>query len=151
MFKTHFMFSLLISLIILKYFNLNSLTFVLILVLAGSLPDIDHSKSFIGRKLFFISWIINLIFGHRKLIHSLFFALFLSFLIKLSFNNYYIPFFIGYSSHLFLDLITKQGLQLFYPFKFKIHGFIKTNGLIEKLVLFILIMLNGHYILKYIL
>jgi len=148
MFKTHFMFSLLIGLLTFKYFNLNPFIFVLILVLAGSLPDIDHSKSFIGRKLFFISWIINLFFGHRKLIHSLIFALFLSYLVKLSFNDYYIPFFIGYLTHLFLDLITKQGLQLFYPFKFKINGFIKTNGFLEKIILLILIMLNCYYLIK---
>ncbi len=129
------MFSFLLALILYKYFDLSPYLFIVILVLAGTLPDIDHSKSFIGRRFFIISWIANLFFGHRKLIHSLFFAIFLAFLVKLFFNIYYIPFFLGYLSHLFLDSLTKQGIRLFYPFKFKISGFIKTNSLLEKLFL----------------
>ena len=148
MFKTHLMFSLLISLLIFKYFNLNPLIFILILVLAGSLPDIDHSKSKIGRKLFFVSFFVNLFFGHRKLIHSIIFASVLSLIIKIAFGNYWIPFYIGYLSHLFLDSLTKQGLYIFYPSNFKLKGFIKTNGLLEKLFLLILVILNVYYIIK---
>jgi inner membrane protein len=148
MFKTHLMFSLLVSLIIFKYFNLNPLIFILIFILTAILPDIDHAKSKIGRKFFIFSWIINLFFGHRKLIHSILFAGFLALIIKLLFNNYFIPFFLGYLSHLFLDILTKQGLKIFYPFKFQIKGFIRTNSLIEKLFLLILIVLNVYYVIK---
>ena len=150
MFKTHLMFSLLISLLIFDYFRLNSVLFILILVLSGSLPDIDHAKSKIGRKLFLISWLVNLFFGHRKLIHSVWIAALLSFLIKLSFGDYWAPFFIGYLSHLFSDSLTKQGIQFFYPIKSKISGFVKTNGFIEKIFLFVLIILNAYYAINYI-
>ncbi|MBS3160267.1 metal-dependent hydrolase [Candidatus Woesearchaeota archaeon] len=148
MFKTHLMFSLLVSSLIFKYFSLNPYLFVLILVLAGSLPDIDHTKSRIGRKLFIISWIINFFFGHRRLIHSIIFASILSLVIKMVFNEYWIPFYIGYLSHLFLDVLTKQGLYIFYPSNFKLDGFIKTNGLFEKVFLFILFVLNVYLIIK---
>jgi len=148
MFKTHLMFSLLVSSLIFKYFSLNPYLFVLILVLAGSLPDIDHTKSRIGRKLFIISWIINFFFGHRRLIHSIIFASILSLVIKMVFNEYWIPFYIGYLSHLFLDVLTKQGLNIFYPSNFKLDGFIKTNGLFEKVFLFILFVLNVYLIIK---
>ncbi len=150
MFKTHLMFSLLISLLIFKYFNLNPYLFILILIFAGSLPDIDHSKSKIGRKFFFVSWFVNLFFGHRKLIHSIMFASVLSLIIKLSFGNYWIPFYIGYLSHLFLDSLTKNGLYIFYPSNFKLSGFVKTNGLFEKLFLLVLFILNIYYIITYI-
>ena len=142
------MFSLLVSLLIFKYFSLNPYLFILVLVLAGSLPDIDHAKSKIGRKLFFISFFVNLFFGHRKLIHSIIFATGLSLLIKILFEEYWIPFYIGYLSHLFLDILTKQGLYIFYPSNFKLNGFIKTNGLFEKVFLFILIILNFYHIIK---
>ena len=147
MFKTHLFFALFISLLIFEYFNLNPLLFILILVFSASLPDIDHSKSFIGRKVKILSFLINFIFGHRKLIHSLFFVLIITLIIRI-FSNYYLAFFIGYVSHLFLDLLTKQGLRIFYPFKFKVHGFIKTNGLIEKLFLLFLIIVDIVYIIK---
>ena len=151
MFKTHLMFSFLLALILYKYFDLSPYLFIVILVLAGTLPDIDHSKSFIGRRFFIISWIANLFFGHRKLIHSLFFALFIALLIKIFFNNYYIPFIIGYSCHLLLDGLTKQGVRIFYPLKFRIYGFVKTNGIVEKMFLVVLAVANVIYIVKYIL
>ena len=151
MFKTHLLFALFISLLIINYFNLNPLIFILILVFSAVLPDIDHSKSWIGRKIKPLSFLVNFIFGHRRLIHSLFFALVIGVLINIFFDNYYIPFVIGYLSHLFLDTITKQGVYLFYPFKFRIHGFIKTNGIIEKMFLWFLGLINVIYIVKYIL
>ena len=148
MFKTHLMFSLLISLLIFNYFNLNPYLFILILILAGSLPDIDHAKSKIGRKFFPISWLVNLFFGHRKLIHSIVFASILSLIIKIFFANYWIPFYIGYLSHLFLDSLTKQGLYIFYPSSFKLKGFIKTNGLTETVFLLILFIGNIIYLIR---
>ena len=43
-------------------------------------------------------------------------------------------FFIGYASHLILDLITKEGIELLYPFKKNISiFFIKTNSNGEKI------------------
>jgi len=148
MFKTHLLFGLFVSLLLFSHFDLNPLIFILVLVFCSILPDIDHSKSWIGRRFKIISWIINFIFGHRKLIHSLFFALALSLVIKIFFNNYYIPFAFGYLSHLFLDGLTKQGIYLFYPLKFRIRGFIKTNGIIEKIFLVFLFVLNLVYLIK---
>ncbi len=148
MFKTHLFFALFISFLFLNYFNLNY--FILVLVFSAVFPDIDHGKSWIGRKVKPLSFIINFIFGHRKFIHSLFFALILSFILKIFFNNYYIPFLIGFLSHLVLDILTKQGVYLFYPFKFRIHGFIKTNGIFERVFLVFLVVANLTYIIKYI-
>ena len=141
MYKTHLLFALFLALLIFNYFNLNSLLFILVLVFSATLPDIDHSKSWIGRKVKLLSWLINFIFGHRKLIHSIFFAVFLAIIIKLFFNDYYIPFFLGYLSHLFLDALTKQGVRVFYLFKFKTSWIIRTNSIVEKLLLITLIML----------
>ena len=149
MFKTHLMFGLFISLILFSYFDLNPLIFILILVFCSILPDIDHGKSYIGRKLFFISFIINWIFGHRKLIHSVIFATIIAFLIRNFFGLYWVPFYLGYLSHIFLDALTKQGVYLFYPSDFKIKGFIKTNGVIEKMFLVFLACLNVVFIVKY--
>ena len=141
MYKTHLLFALFLALLIFNYFNLNSLLFILVLVFSATLPDIDHSKSWIGRKVKLLSWLINFIFGHRKLIHSIFFAVFLAIIIKLFFNDYYIPFFLGYLSHLFLDSLTKQGVRILYPLKFKTSWIIRTNSIVEKLLLIILIIL----------
>ena len=150
MLKTHLLFALFLSLILHPYFDFKIIPFILILVLSATLPDIDHCKSWIGKKVFPLSYIINFIFGHRKLIHSLFFVLVLSLLINLLYGDYYIPFLIGYLSHLFLDSLTRQGINLFYPLKPKANGFIKTNGVIENMFLGFLLIINLLYFLKYI-
>jgi len=51
LFKTHLVFSLLIGLLTYNYFKLNYIIFILIILFTGILPDIDHPKSKLGRKL----------------------------------------------------------------------------------------------------
>jgi len=107
---THLFFSLLIGLLTYHFFNLNPVAFILIVLISGIFPDIDHPKSKIGRKLKILSYPINFIFGHRGLFHSLLLAigfsaweLVYSFLYWFSFslswrcfnqtrNRFYIPF-----------------------------------------------------------
>jgi len=149
LFKTHLVFSLLIGLLTYNYFKLNYIIFILIILFTGILPDIDHPKSKLGRKLKILSYPINFIFGHRGLFHSLFIALSSSFLIWIIFGDYYIPFFIGFLSHLIADGITKQGIDFTYPFNFfKVTGIIKTGSFIEKVIFLLLIIINGYLIFR---
>ena len=132
-FRTHLAFAFFIGL----FFDFKSL----IVILIGSLiPDLDTSNSKIGRKFIF-SRLLNFLFGHRRFFHSLFFGAILSFFVFLVFGKYYFMIFIGFFSHLFLDCLTKDGVMLFYPFEFKVKGFIKTNGIIENSIFLILIFL----------
>mgnify|MGYP001571153876 FL=1 len=141
--RTHLVFALLIGLLTFKYFNLNPILFIVITSLTSFLPDIDHPKSKIGRKIKILSYPINFIFGHRGFFHSIFVALVLSFAIWYFFGNYYIPFLIGFVSHLIGDALTIQGINFIYPLKeFRIKGFIKTGGLLETILFFILVFLS---------
>lgn len=143
--RTHLVFALLIGLLTFKYFNLNPILFIAVTVLVSSLPDIDHPKSKIGRRIKILSYPINFIFGHRKLFHSIFAAIGLSFAIWYLFGSYYIPFFIGFVSHLIGDALTVQGVNFIYPFKeFRIKGFITTGGFLENVLFFVFIVLNGY-------
>lgn len=142
MFKTHLAFAFLIALLIFNYFNLNPVLFVLFVLIGSLTPDLDHSKSKIGRKTWPLSAIIKFTFGHRGLFHSLFLAAIITLLIKLLINNYAVPFFIGFLSHLLTDALTKRGINFLYPIKFfRIKGFIKTNSFLEKILFFIIIVL----------
>lgn len=98
-----------------------------ILLSVGSLlPDIDHKNSLFGKALPFIPKMIK----HRTWTHSLLF------LILCYFINVYLC--IGCFVHLLLDMMTKQGCPLFYPFDIKIKlpfaSLIKTDGKFEKLL-----------------
>jgi inner membrane protein len=73
--------------------------------------------------------------------HSLLFAVIVSYILYLWSSVAGFGFFIGYLSHLFLDVLTKRGVRLFWPFfKFKIGFGIKSGGLVEE-VLFVLLLL----------
>ena len=144
--RTHLVFALLIGLLTFKYFNLNPILFIVITSLTSFLPDIDHPKSKIGRKIKILSYPINFIFGHRGFFHSIFVALVLSFAIWYFFGNYYIPFLIGFVSHLIGDALTVQGVNFIYPLKeLRVKGFITTGGLLENVLFFALLIANSYF------
>lgn len=143
MFKTHLAFAFLIGLLIFDYFNLNVYWFFILLLIGAGFADIDMPKSKFGRRIKPISNILNFIFGHRKFIHSGLFLLLIGYLFYLLFGNYYIPFSIGYLSHLVLDAFSKEGINFIYPFKsLTLKGFLKTGGFFEKFLFFIFIILD---------
>jgi inner membrane protein len=126
--------------------NISSLSFVSNIVLgiflffATIIVDIDSKKSKVGNHWFLrpVQWI----FSHRGMIHSLLFAFFSSFIIFLIDKNASLGFLMGYLSHLFLDLLTREGIFLFWPIytkRISIFG-LKTGGMIEDIffVLFLL-------------
>jgi inner membrane protein len=139
--------------------NLTTETAVLSLMVAmigGLAPDIDKPGSKIWDKIpagGILSRIINPIFigGHRHLTHSILgtvlFALGFKILLNIiplssttSADTIYYSFLIGFVSHLFADMLTKDGVPLLFPlpFHFGLPPFefmrIRTNGLIENLV-----------------
>ena len=151
MFKTHLVLGLFLGLVSLQFLNVPyKLLFVLLVASFSSLPDIDHPKSKLGRKLFFLSWPISLIFKHRGFFHSIFPPLFLFLFfnyVKLSFLAFAIS--IGYISHLIGDAITKEGINFLHPFaNLRFQGPITTGGILERLIFFLLIFLDISYIFK---
>ncbi|MEZ5044154.1 MAG: metal-dependent hydrolase [Saprospiraceae bacterium] len=99
-----------------------SLTTIITMLVATTLPDIDHPKSVIGRTCKPISLFINRRWGHRTITHSLItlliLTLFLAILEKgiIDKNTLSLIFFYAYLSHLLLDMVTLMGVPLLYPF-----------------------------------
>jgi len=125
------------------------------------LPDIDQASNQLWDLLpadKFLSKILNKLFGsHRTLSHS-FLGIFLIYSIGLwllpkLFNPTFInptmvfwALMIGYISHLFLDMLTEDGIPLLFPIKWK-FGFppikslrIKSGKWFEKFIIFPLIL-----------
>jgi len=91
-------------------------------VLGSLVPDIDHPGSFVGRRLFFISYPLSALTGHRTVTHSLAGAAALTLaaaaLMKLAgvySAGLAAAFAAGYLSHLLADCLTKGGVPLFWP------------------------------------
>jgi len=144
--RTHLAFGLLVGLLSLNYLNVPSTyLFIIMVCFASALPDIDESDSRIGRKLRPLSTIIEKVFGHRNIFHSIFplILIFIIFFYVLKWNVAGVAFLLGYSSHLFTDMFTYMGVGLLYPlYKGRITGFIKTGGIVEHILFFILIFAN---------
>ncbi|HIH52410.1 hypothetical protein AUJ61_01825 [Candidatus Pacearchaeota archaeon CG1_02_30_18] len=128
LFKTHVIISLFGGLLLMSYFN-NSFLFLGMVLISTLIPDLDSFNSKIGKR--FSSRVLTSFTKHRGIMHSLLFLIIIYLLLYFYFQILSFGFLIGYSVHLFCDLITKQGLRLFYPLKFKISGFIKTGGKME--------------------
>jgi endonuclease YncB( thermonuclease family)/membrane-bound metal-dependent hydrolase YbcI (DUF457 family) len=85
------------------------------------LPDADYPGSWLGRHLGSISDDLHSLFGHSSFLHSLpalaFFTLALGLPLwwTAGSSSPMLAVFVGYSSHLFADMMTLEGVQLFWP------------------------------------
>jgi len=141
MYRTHLAFGLLAGLIAINYFNTNKYIFIAAVLFGSIFADIDESGSYIGKRTGFLSWAIEFLFGHRGIFHSLLLAslLFLGF-VAFGYVVLGAGFLVGYVSHLIADALTVGGVRMFYPFsKHVIRGFIRTDGLLER-IFFILVL-----------
>lgn len=87
------------------------------------LPDIDTTKSAIGKMFYPVAWLIYQKFGHRTITHSLlFFALVWTVMFALGRlgvvqdANYLKIVLFALLGHYVFDMITVSGVPLFYPF-----------------------------------
>lgn len=110
--------------------------------MGGLLPDLDHPKSALGRRLPFLSIPLAALFGHRGFTHSLLaVGVVLALLVKLSLASPHlnsdlswliVPVSIGYLSHLLGDSFTPSGVPLLYPKKTPYSfNLFKTNDIRE--------------------
>lgn len=87
------------------------------------LPDIDHTRSLIGKSFYPVAKWLDRKFGHRTITHSLLCYIALGIIIGviertwLNSTDITKIFFWAYGSHLIFDMLTLQGIPLFYPFK----------------------------------
>ncbi|QJC35115.1 metal-dependent hydrolase [Enterobacteriaceae endosymbiont of Donacia proxima] len=102
------------------------------------LPDIDHPKSILGRKIKIISYLINKLFGHRGFTHSLLSILifgFMIFFIDIKLIHIFdmkLGLIIGYCSHIIADILTPLGVPLFWPYKKKFKLPLITKKIIKE-------------------
>lgn len=92
--------------------------------LAALLPDIDHPKSGIRRKMGIAGHLGLFWLSHRGLTHTALFALLVG-ILAFVFAPPLVAFAIvgGYASHLLGDAITRRGIPLWWPFsKRTFHG-----------------------------
>lgn len=141
-FKTHIAFSFLVAIFSIDFLKIkNQILFVIVLLFFSILPDLDEYSSKVSKKLRPFSYITNLLFSHRGILHSIFMPLAL-FLVLFSISQRIIgtAVLIGYMSHLILDALTIKGVRPLFPLINKsIKGFVKVNSILDTLLFYVLL------------
>lgn len=114
--------------------------------LGALLPDIDHPKSWAGRKLKIISVPLAYVVGHRGVTHSLVAVLAgMAALVTLGLDWVAAPLVIGYLSHLAADGLTPSGVPLLWPLKRRFSLNLCRTGSMGETVIVALIALAGGW------
>ena len=123
-----------------------SLLGLLIVILSSMIADVDIKFSTLGRK----TKIFAFAFKHRGFFHSLFFGALLFMILYFAKTGFHFMFAIGYFSHLFLDSLSVSGIQLFWPLKKRVKGFlkIKNGGFTETIISIILFLIITYLLLN---
>lgn len=118
-------------------------------IIGALLPDICHGGSKIGRRLPILSKVINGLFGHRTFTHSLLFLSIIIFILNTFLPNetFKAGIVVGIISHYLLDMGTKNGIQLFFPFKLTVRFPLttKTGGKVEAIVASLLTLISFYF------
>jgi inner membrane protein len=118
----------------------NKILFLVVGLIASVFPDIDSSTSKMGRSFF--SRVIVAFSKHRGIFHSFTFMLFVYFVFREFVSVLAFPFLLGYFVHLISDCFTKRGLRLFWPFKWRFRGFVKSGGMFEVFIFILFLILD---------
>ncbi|MGA2130514.1 MAG: metal-dependent hydrolase [Candidatus Pacearchaeota archaeon] len=133
--KTHLAIGLAVALFFAPHVT-EPLLFIPIVLVSSLFPDVDSGFSYIGKNP--LAKPIQMTTDHRGIVHSYTFCVAISILIAFLLPIVALPFFLGYSFHLFADAFTVQGIRPFWPFKGVSKGFIKSGGLTDKVIFYTL-------------
>ena len=140
MFITHLLFGILLASFFSKLFHIeNPIFFGIVISFFAIFPDIDEPSSKIGRKTQPFSWAFKILFSHRGIFHSIYFAALSFVLVGLIDRELGLAAGLGYGSHLLLDAVTKKGIKPFTPLlNFKIKGVITNKSFAETAIMAVL-------------
>jgi len=139
--RTHIAIALAVALYFVPYVSQKlKLLFIPIVIVSTLLPDLDSGFSRIGRGV--ISKPIQMFTEHRGILHSYTLCLALSVLFAFFYPIVALPFFLGYSFHLFADSFTVRGIKPFWPLKFVASGNVNTGGKAEMAIFWVFVLID---------
>ncbi len=141
--KTHFAIGFAAALYFSTRVN-RPLIFIPIVLLASLLPDIDSGFSKLGKKPIFRP--VQMASSHRGIFHSYTFCIAASIIIAFFYPVLALPFFLGYSFHLFADSFTPQGIRPFWPLKSTSSGLVAAGGRIDKTIFYIFVIIDAIFL-----
>lgn len=138
MFKTHLIIGIFLILLFFPIVSFDKFLFVGVLLLCTFLPDIDMSRSYMGKYKIFrpLQWVVK----HRGFFHSFTLAVIIALIFAFYVPVLALPFFLGYAGHLIADAMTSEGIRPFWPSKTEIKWRIRTGGKTEKMIFYVLVL-----------
>lgn len=121
-FKTHFAMTLFSVLFLIEHTHYK-IAFFIVALIAGVMPDLGSGTKGGLRFLRFL--------GQGGLLHSLTFCILITIILAAYFPIYALPFFLGYSLHLFADSFTVEGIRPFWPLHYESKGPLKQGSSFE--------------------
>lgn len=86
--------------------------------LGALLPDIDHPRSWFGRRMGLLSRLLSMVVGHRGITHSLLAVVMCLYGLLIVGRGAIAPaVLVGYLSHLLCDSLTRHGVPLLWPWR----------------------------------
>ena len=155
MVSTHLVTGFFVGAGVVSFLHLNGLEAALLLMgsTAGALlPDVDHPKSWLGRRIRFVSVPVAAVFGHRGVTHSLLAVVGLAVLLRYGLAQWHlvdtrwglvaVGVAVGYLSHILGDFVTHGGVPLLWPIKRRFSSPLTflTGGIFERLLKVILVL-----------
>jgi len=143
--KVHIILGFFVALYFLPASN-HKLVFFPIVLLASLIPDLDAVLA-PKRDYRIFRPLKNQ--TYKDFMHSYTICVVLALIIAFFLPVVSLPFFIGYSSHLFFDSLTVFGIVPFWPFRSRVSGFILPGSRTEKIIEVILGLFIVMFVLKY--
>ena len=142
MLRTHIALIVLFILLFLPHISgvTGKVVFTVIALLATLMPDIDNAFSVIGKHKAFRFF--QLFIKHRGFLHSLTFCIVVAGILAVFLPVTALPFFLGYSIHVFSDSFTVEGVMPFWPYRKKSMWRLKTGGRIETTIFIFIILFD---------
>lgn len=137
--RTHLALIILLIILFLPHVS-SKLIFIVVALAATFIPDIDTGFSTLGKMKGFR--FLQFFVRHRGFLHSLTFCIIISILFAFFLPSIVLPFFLGYSVHLFLDSFTMEGIVPFWPYKKTSNWRFKTGSLIETSIFVFLVIID---------
>lgn len=139
LFKTHIAFSVFLILLLISFID-EGLIFIFSVLIGTIILDLDSPKSKYGKSIIFRP--LQFFVSHRGILHSLTFAIVVSVIVSIFFPVIGFGLFIGFLSHIFMDSLTKEGVRILWPLKFKTRFIIKTGGETDQVLFLVLTLIN---------
>ena len=128
MLRTHLAINVLFILLFLPHISLYYI-FIPVALIATLLPDLDSGFSTIGKMK--AGKIVQFFVRHRGFFHSFTLCIIVSVMLSAFIPVLALPFFLGYSLHLFADSFTFEGIKPFWPMRKTSSWHLRTGSRVE--------------------